>query len=484
MKSIHFFVFFASLWRVESNPTKEKQCSVALKIQQVETRLSHAIQIAEQPMQFTIAERMAYYRVPAVSIAVINGGRIEWAKAYGQLAVNTTKKADNLTLFQAASISKPVAALAALQLVDQGKVDLDENVNQYLKSWKVKNTSFTSNKPVTLRRLLTHTAGLTVSGFNGYPQGEAVPSLDQILDGAKPANSVPIVSDQVPSSAWRYSGGGYTVMQKLVEDVTGNNLATLMDCTIFSAIGMKDSTFEQSLPNASQQRVAAGHLASGEKVQGNWNIYPESAAAGLWTTPSDLALYAIELQNSLRDDSSLVLSKQMSEKMLVTHLNNWGLGPEVYSENESLAFGHTGSNLGYKCLLFAFARTGQAAVVMTNSDNGMDVIDEIIRSIAVTYNWPLKKPVNKTLANVSAAKLSTFVGTYLTADINLSVDIRQQDNHLLVRQLWDSTEYSLFPESDQDFFIRENAIMIRFESLTNGTVSGLILANLTWTKIK
>ena len=483
MRQIHVLLTFALLWQIGSSERFQKKCRVATKIEQVESGLSHAIQIVGQPVRFTMAERMAHYKVPAVSIALINEGKIEWAKAYGELEVNTTKKAEKSSLFQAASISKAVSAIAALQLVDQGRVDLDANVNQYLRRWKVKNSSFTANQSVTLRRLLTHTAGLTVSGFKGYAQGEAVPTIDQILDGVTPANSIAIVSDQVPGSAWRYSGGGYTVMQKLVEDVTGSDLASLMDCTVLASIDMKDSTFEQALPLASQQRVAVGHVSTGEKLRGNWHVHPESVAAGLWTTASDLALFAIEVQKSLRDDSSLVLSKQMSEKMLVKHFDKWGLGPELYGEGESLAFGHTGSNFGYKALLFATARTGQGVALMTNSDNGMNLIEEILRSVAVTYSWALYKPIRKNVTNLTSAKLATYVGTYFTPSINFSVSIVVQDNHLRLKQLWDNTEYAVYPESERVFFILENALSVQFESATNGTVTELLLANFIWTKI-
>lgn len=478
------FITFVLVWHITSSENHRKECRVTRNIQQVESGLTYPFQIIGQEVKkFTMAERMVHYRIPAVSIALINDGKIEWAKAYGQTEVNMTKKADVSTLFQAASISKAVAAVAALQLVDQGKVELDTNVNQYLKSWKVRNSSFTTNKPVTLRGLLTHTAGLTVSGFNGYAQGEAVPTINQILDGVKPANSVPIDSDQAPGTAWRYSGGGYTVMQKLIEDVTGSDLATLMDCTLLASIDMKDSTFEQTLPDSSQKRVAPGHLSTGEKVRGNWNVYPESAAAGLWTTASDLALFAIELQNSLRDDSSLVLSKQMSEKMLAKHFDKWGLGPELYGENESLAFGHTGSNHGYKCLLFATARTGQGVAIMTNADNGMNIIGEILRSIAIAYNWALYKPIPKNIVELTPAKLATFVGTYFTSQFNLSIAITMQDTHLRVKQLWDDTEFLVYSESERDFFAIETALSLQFHSAANGTVTGLRLADLNWAKI-
>ncbi|CAF4323353.1 unnamed protein product [Rotaria sp. Silwood2] len=320
---------------------------------------------------------MKHYHVPAVSIALIHNGEIEWTKVYGYLGADAVKKADEFTLFQAASISKAVAAIAALQLVEQNKIDLDEDVNTYLKTWKIKNSSFTEKKPITLRGLLTHTAGLTVHGFNGYAQTEELPTLIQILNGEKPANSPAVISDLVPGSVWRYSGGGYVLMQQLLEDVTGSEFPTLMQRSVLSSIGMNRSTFELALPFLWPEQASIGHDSSGKKISGNWHRYPESAAAGLWTTPTDLARYLIAIQKSLRGGSKQVLSKQMTEKMLTKHLGDWGLGPALYGDNDSLVFGHTGGNEGYRCLSFSYAYSGEGVVIMTNGNDGMDLIMEI-----------------------------------------------------------------------------------------------------------
>jgi CubicO group peptidase (beta-lactamase class C family) len=427
---------------------------------------------------------MKHYHVPAVSIALINNEEIEWAKAYGYLSMDAMKEVDTLTLFQAASISKPVSAIAALQLVEQRKIDLDENVNKYLRTWKMKNTSFTETKFVTLRGLLTHTAGLTVSGFGGYAQGDALPTLVQILNGEKPANSPAIVSDLVPGSLWRYSGGGYVVMQQLVEGITECDFPTVMQRSVLSSIDMKHSTFQQTLPPLWQQQASVGHQSGGKKVPGNWHIYPESTAAGLWTTPSDLAKYAIEVQKSLQGKSNQVLSKQMTEEMLTKHLGDWGLGPALHGDNDSFVFSHSGGNEGFRCFLLAFAYSGKGAVVMTNSDDGLDLIDEIIRSIAVTYDWNDYKPVTKTYVTLTPSKLATLAGAYLMNQQNLTLLLTVQENYLLAKQLWDEQTFSLYPESDLDFFVKETGYLIKFESSIDGTITGLLLSGEKWTKVK
>ncbi|CAF0846826.1 unnamed protein product [Adineta steineri] len=473
------------LWHVcvaQSTPADD---GITSKIKTVENGLRYAINVKGKSVPiFTIHERIKHYHVPAVSIALINEGRIEWTKAYGYLDAEHMKRANTFTLFQAASISKPISAMVALKLVEQQRLDLDKNVNTYLRSWKVKNTSFTEKELVTLRRLLTHTAGLTVHGFLGYAANETLPTLIQILNGENPANSRPIISDHTPGSHWQYSGGGYVLLQQLLEDVTGWDFSSLMQRSVLSPINMKHSTFQQILPLSWQQRASIGHRLHGEKLPGNWHIYPESAAAGLWTTPSDLALYVIEVQKSLQNQSNHILSKQMTEKMLTKHLGDWGLGPTIYGENDSLAFGHGGSNEGFRSFLFGTAYSGKGAVIMTNSDDGSNLITEIVRSIAIAYDWDFHKPITKTIVILTPSKLATFAGTYLLAEENATILITAQNNHLLVKQLWNGQEFLVYPESDTDFFVIENGFLVNFESSTDGIITGLNFAGFKWPKMK
>jgi CubicO group peptidase (beta-lactamase class C family) len=241
---------------------------------------------------------MQFYKTPGVSIALINDGRIEWARGYGVLEAGGKDLVTTETLFQAASISKSLSAMLALRLVEQGKLDLDNDVNQRLVSWKVPDNEFTKEQKVTLRRLLSHTAGVTVQGFLGYPVDKALPSLQQILNGEKPANSAAIRVDMKPGSSFRYSGGGYVVLQQLVMDVTGKSFPALMEKSLLQRLGMTHSTFQQPLSPNLASRAAAGHLPNGVEMSGKWFVLPELAPAGLWTTPTDLARLVIEVQKS------------------------------------------------------------------------------------------------------------------------------------------------------------------------------------------
>ena len=304
-----------------SNPRqKPDAASLAQRIERVENGLLPAAVLkGETPARMKLTVRMQFYKTPAVSIAVINDGRIEWARAYGVLEAGGKEEATPETLFQAASISKPLSALAALHLVEQGKLDLDADVNKRLISWKVPENEFTKDQKVTVRRLLTHSAGLTVSGFLGYPSDEALPSLRQILEGEKPANSAAIRVDVVPGTKFRYAGGGYVVLQQLMVDVTARSFPELMQKTVLEKLGMSHSTFQQPL-SPEHAAAAAGHLPDGKEIKGKWFVYPELAPAGLWTTPTDLARFVIELQQSRLGKSNKVLSTSMTNQMLTCTL--------------------------------------------------------------------------------------------------------------------------------------------------------------------
>ena len=232
---------------------------------------------------FVLAQ-MARRHVPGLSLAIIQDGKIIEARAYGVTDRGITRSVGTTTLFQAGSISKSVAALGALHLVERGKLDLDTDVNAALKSWKLPSSEFTTSKPVTLRGLLSHTAGLTVHGFPGYDTDSVVPSLVQVLDGAKPANTDAIRVEAIPGASWNYSGGGYTIMQQMVIDVTGQRFPDFMRQTVLAPLGMTQSSYEQPLPAPLAATTAAGHYQDGRIVRGRWHLYPEMAAAGLWTT--------------------------------------------------------------------------------------------------------------------------------------------------------------------------------------------------------
>jgi CubicO group peptidase (beta-lactamase class C family) len=331
-----------------------------------------------------IQERMAHYKVPDVSVAVVRHGSLAWAKGYGVTQVGTKKPVTKETLFQAASISKPVTAMAAMRLVQEGKLSLDEDVNRRLKSWKVPESVASNGKSVTLRLLLSHAAGLNVHGFGGYASGKAVPTLLQVLDGKPPANSTAIRVQKEPGSEFQYSGGGYCIVQQLIMDVTGMSFPQAMHALVFEPIEMLSSTFEQPIPDALESKAASGHAANGSMIAGGCHIYPEKAAAGLWSTSADLARFGMELSQSAAGKSQRVLTTKSAQEMLARQHGGYALGVSLRNR----FFAHDGSNAGYRCTMLFHRDSGDGIVVMTGSDQGGRLMTEIRQSVAKVYSWP------------------------------------------------------------------------------------------------
>jgi CubicO group peptidase (beta-lactamase class C family)/predicted transcriptional regulator YdeE len=344
---------------------------------------------AEAPLRLNLAELMKTYNVPGLSIAVIENYKIVDAKAYGVIAPGSTTPVTTRTLFQAGSISKPVAATGALYLVEHGKLALDENVNDKLKTWKVPENEFTKTEKVTLRRLMSHTAGLTIHGFPGYDVDAPLPTLVQIFNGEKPANTQPIRVDTVPGTVERYSGGGVTIEQQMVIDVTGKAFPVFMRETVLDKIGMSDSSYKQPLPANRAAMTAGGTYADGKAVHGKWHVYPEMAAAGLWTTPTDLAKFAIEIALSKKGQSNRVLSQKMTQEMLTPVKEAAGLGFFMEKDNPG-QFGHNGADEGFQAVLTMNADTGNGVAMMADSDNGISVMNWVLRRVVKEYSWNYK----------------------------------------------------------------------------------------------
>jgi CubicO group peptidase (beta-lactamase class C family) len=326
--------------------------------------------------------------IPGVSIAIIEKGEIIKAKGYGfrEKTVTTPVTAD--TLFQAGSVSKPVAALGALKLIEDGRLDLDSDVNRWLKQWKVPENEFTKEEKVTLRRILSHSAGLTVHGFPGYPTSSPLPTTIQILDGIKPANTKAILCNVKPGSKWRYSGGGYTVMQQMMTEVTGKPFADFMKETVLTPLKMSASTYEQPLPNDRVSFAASGYYSDGAAVKGKWHLYPEMAAAGLWSTPTNLARFAISIQQAANGNSNPIISQLMTREMLTAQKDNFGLGLFLEGDGEAQRFSHRGRDEGFDTYMVACIESEQGFVVMINKNDDTGALMRIFKAVSREYKWP------------------------------------------------------------------------------------------------
>lgn len=328
---------------------------------------------------------MSEHHVIGLSLAVIRRGEVVKANGYGFADSGEKTPVTTTTLFQAGSISKSVAAVAALHLVEMGKLTLDSNVNTELRGWKIPANQYTKQQHVTLRRILSHTSGLTVHGFPGYEMGVLVPTLDQVLNGEPPANTAAIRVESVPGSHWQYSGGGYTVLQQMIVDATAAPFAESMRKIVLQPVGMSSSSFDQPLTKDWASRTATGYFESSKPVPGRWHVYPEMAAAGLWTTASDLAQFAISIRRSWKGLPLGVISQASARLMLTAQQNNDGLGVFVVGTGKQTRFFHNGRNAGFDAMMTERVDSGLGAVIMLNTNDDTGVTDAIWNEIIRQY---------------------------------------------------------------------------------------------------
>jgi CubicO group peptidase (beta-lactamase class C family) len=427
----------------------------------------------------SLADRMALLSVPGTSVAVIHNREVEWARGYGVREQGLLDPITEHTLFQACSISKPVTAMAVMRLVQEGRLSLDEDVNAYLRFWQVPaNESWQPR--VTLRHLLSHTAGTTVHGFPGYRHGGRIPELAQILGGQDPANTSAVRVNTVPGLQFRYSGGGTTIVQQVLMDVVGMSFPALMQQLVLRPLGMEDSTYEQPLPSDRWADAATGHWLDGAPVAGSWHVYPEMAAAGLWTTPADLARVIVEVQTVKAGGTGKLLARAIVDEMLAPKYGGpFGIGFEVGKGDGAIWFGHGGSNAGFKNMLTA-TEHGAGAVVMTNGDMGSSLCQEIVGAIAREYIWPpapsedyagfyypAREPVP-----IAPDVYASYAGEY-EARPNFALRVGVKDATLTLQPAGQPA-LNLSPLSETRFYAKSLDIEVTFQKNETGETNGLI----------
>jgi len=432
----------------------------------------------------TISALMARFNVPGVSIAVIRDHQIHWAKGYGIADVATGAPVDTGTMFQAASISKPVAAMAVLRAVQDGLFTLDTDINKILTSWKLDGGEFTKDRPVTPRTLTSHTSGLGDGfGFPGYDPSDSVPTVVQFLQGSKLSNVGVIFMERPPMTLMEYSGGGVTLMQQALTDARKRPFADIMRDDVLRPLGMTRSTYEQPLPESFDRNAARAHSGDGKAMGAKWRVHPEQAAAGLWTTPSDLARVVIEVQKSASGQSNRVLSRAIVQEMLSpVGVGDYAVGFAIQKIGQGWYFAHGGSNWGFRGTLIGHKVKGYGLVVLTNGDQGGAVAGELSRRIQRAYEWDsfaepaprgYRPPVARTEITVAESVLRTYVGEYqLTPQLSLTISF--EDGRLQAQPTGQS-KAPMFPEAPDKFFLRVANVQITFTKAPSGEVTGLIL---------
>ena len=363
-----------------------------------------------------IVDRMTFYKVKGLSIAVVNNYKIVWAKGYGWADEKEKRPVTAATLFKPGSISKSLNAVGILKLAQANKLDIYKDINEYLKSWKFPYDSLSKGKKITTANLLSHTAGLSVyGGFPGYDAKSKIPTLPQILDGVAPANTPAVRSLFEPGLQFQYSGGGTIISQLIITDLTHQSYEKYMFDNMLKPMGMKNSFYSAAPPQKNElNKYAMGYTKEGAKVKATFHVYPEQAPMGLWTTPTDLSKYIIETQLAYQGKSSKVLNQQMTSLQLTPYIDNSAtMGAFIGDRNGEKYFFHDAGNEGYRGLYYGSVEGGNGMVVFVNSDDG-NIILELLNSVASVYNWKgFDKPKNINTVTVPETITQKYTGVYL-----------------------------------------------------------------------
>ena len=454
----------------------ETQASLTKKrVRQIEKGLLRTVYIKGSKIdKMPLTRRMEFYKVPGVSIAVIDRYQVEWAKAYGYRDIRDYRPLTTESLFQAGGLSRPVTAAAVLGLAAKGRIDMDEDVASSLRSWRLPPRAPGSQgvNRITPRNLLTHSAGLSGQIFPGYPAKDPLPDLRRVLDGERPAVNLPVLEGLQPGKT-RESESAYVILQLLLTDLEGKTFPRIMKETVLDPLGLKNSTFEVFLPAELKDRTASGHLREGQGVEGDWFNYPESAAKGLWTTPGDYAGFLVEILGEAMGRSSKLLSHEAARTMLTAQAGNQSYGFTVEGTGDDANFNVQGKTCGYSSFAIVFPGRGQGVVVMTNSDNGGLLTEEILRAVSAAYGWGLFKPEEKSLFRLDPSAYRDYVGLYEVAP-DYHLDMSFEDYYLVI-QPTGQARTKFYVESQTVFFSIDPYIRIQFRRDDKGAVNGLVL---------
>lgn len=455
------------------------------KISKVENNLTETRELIFEDSvvpKYNILDRMKFYKIPSVSVAVINNGKIEWIKTYGYADIDTKRLANAKTLYQVASITKSVNALGIMKLVQEGKLSLTTDIRKYLKTWTFPDNEFSKGKLITLKNLLSHTAGLSVHGFIGYSVDDSLPTINQILNGERPANNEPVKPIYPIGEHFEYSGGGYAVIRKILDDNISTNYDSLMTALVLKPLKMANSTFSQPL-STKYKNYASGSNKEMQTLKGNYYIYPEQSAGGLWSTATDIAKFVLSIQNDLKGSPNSLINKQLTDEMLTPVLNNYALGFGIVEKGGEKYFWHEGESYGYNSMYYGSFTTGKGVVILTNAypNNGQPFIRELLNSVATVYDWKdFYKPIKKKLVFVPDSLLAKYTGQYYSENPKIKISIKQNGNHLELTARQTEKMYATKPDTfflasspDEDCVFsssKNDGTIDTFEVIQNGKI--------------
>jgi len=437
----------------------------------VENGLRLRVQFDDEDHRFSIQQSLRRNKVPGVAIAVLKDGKLDWTAAYGLADIGTGRAVSTATLFQAASLSKPVTALAALRMREVNLIDFDRDISSYLKHFELPKGLHTQSNPVTFRNLLSHTSGVVAGGYLGYSVNAPLPTDLQTLEGRSPAETVPAQVVTEPGSQLAYSGQGYTIVEQALQDFTQQSFQALIQQWVFEPLGMGNATFAQPLPANKHHQAALGYRPDATQVPGGWRIHPEQAAGGLWSTAQDLALVLLTINSALKNGSNL-LSQETAMELFREQLDGHAYGLILRGEGRERSVRHFGGNEGYRSMMILYPEIGGGAVFLTNSDLGHAVIGEIARAISQVYDWPDYKQIHATRFSLDHTTVKRYVGHFRFEEgIEVQTAYNAETNSLSI-EFPNGDIYQLVPTGPSNFIDPATAVTVDFDDLDHVKVYG------------
>ncbi|MDC7996369.1 serine hydrolase domain-containing protein [Altibacter sp. HG106] len=477
MKNILLLISILLIGCTSPNTKKEKLAKdinnqSELRVKKIEENLVPIHFLKDNSNRISISKMMEKDSVPGVSIAFIENGDISWQKTYGYSNLQDSLPVTTKTLFNGASLSKPIAAMAALNLSENGFIGLNEDVNTYLKNWKIPQNKFTEEQKVTLKRLIGHTGGIINYVPQPYSLNENSPNLVQMLSGTKPSVDPPVSVIYVPGEKRKYSNPGYTIIQKMIEDVSDKNFESVIQELIFKPSEMYNSSFEQPLPQNLLKKTATGYS---KDLKGYpYKLFPWKAAGGIWTTPTDLSKFTIALLEDYHSSKNNILSKKMADSVFQKKSERLGFGKLFSPEKQDLLFEHWGSSPGFTCYMVASLNKKQGVIIMTNSDNGTILLSYIARAVAQEYNWDFLQPTIFESFKLSVDEILTYVGKFSGGDKEMVFEIYNEN---LVVSDAKNNKSKLIPVGGKKFILKETNNLYEFLIDKNDKINYVRITN-------
>lgn len=425
----------------------------------------------QRPEKLRLLDRMTFYKVPGVSLAVMDKFKIEWVRTYGYKDVIDYQKITPETVFQAGELSQPVAAAVTLRLCDKKQLNLEEDVGPYYteKAFAGKKFRPAERLSFKLSQVLSHSAGFYPWTSTGYQPGAPLPDLTHVLRGEEPAGNFFSLRGFEPRAGVRFSDFNYVLLQLYLEEKTGKKLEELGREEVFEALGLKKTSFGQPVTDD----LAVGHERLGQAVEGKFYRYPELAARGLWTNPSEYLTFLIELMNCAQGKTHGFISSELARAMLSPQVDGSGFGFRLDGQHEKFKILMKGRTKGYRSAVLIYPALGQGVVVMTNSDNGGVLIEEILHGLSAIYDWPDYKPEEKPLYRLDPSIYAQYVGRYQVNN-DYFLDVTYEDYYLIVHPTGQSPT-KFYVETQTIFFSVDPFIRIKFNLDERGQVTGLVL---------